>query len=72
MTTKFRCEACNAVEHGHPKTICLQCNLEFTQIRNLIREMSRRYKFSYADLYDGLRCGVNHLIDRINRLERNG
>lgn len=69
MPHKFQCDACASVEHGYPKKICGQCNLEFTQIRNLVREMSRRMQYNYADLFVGLRTGINKLVDQINHLK---
>lgn len=63
---KFKCDGCGVVEHGIPKHLCLLCNLEFAQIRNLVREMSRRLKFDYSDVHLGLKRGINILVDKIN------
>lgn len=69
MPHKFQCSACSSVEHGYPKQICGQCNLEFVQIRNLVRELSRRMQFTYGDVFIGLRTGINKLVDQINHLK---
>lgn len=70
MSSKFQCAACSSVETSEPKRICSTCHYEMVQIRNLVREMSRRMNFSYADVFVGIRTGVNKLIDEVNRLKR--
>lgn len=66
----YRCEACGAVEHDDPRKLCGSCNLEFTQLRGLAREMSRRFKFDYVDVHVAIRKGINHLVDLANRARR--
>lgn len=73
MTVRpFRCEACGAVEHCEPRKLCNSCNLEFAQLRNLAREMSRRFKFDYVDVHEAIRKGINLLIDKVNKVSRRG
>lgn len=62
----YRCEACGAVEHGDPRKLCGSCNLEFAQLRNLAREISRRFKFDYVDVHLAIRKGINILVDKLN------
>ncbi len=69
-TPKFQCAACSAVEFGEPVRICKSCHLEQVQIRNLVREMSRRMQFNYADVFLGLRHGINKLINQVNALKK--
>jgi hypothetical protein len=68
----FRCEACGAVEHTDPRRICAGCHLEFVQLRNLAREMSRRFKFDYIDVHLAIRKGINLLVDKANEVIRRG
>ncbi len=73
MTARpFRCEACGAVEHTDPRKLCNSCHLEFAQLRNLAREMSRRFKYDYVDVHLAIRKGINHLVDIANKIIRNG
>lgn|SRR6478752_153428 len=67
---KYRCHCCSDVLQGEPRKICPNCHLEFTQIRNLVREMSRRMQFDYADVFFGLKTGINKLVDQINGLRK--
>lgn len=69
--TKFTCSTCGIVENGLPRCICQTCHLEFVKTKHLVTEMARRMKYSYADVYLGLKSGINKLVDQINLLKRN-
>lgn len=62
----FRCEACGAVEHSDSRKLCGSCHLEFVQLRNLARELSRRFKFDYVDVHVAIRKGINLIVDKAN------
>lgn len=67
---KFTCSLCGVVENGLPRCICPACHVESIQIRHLVSEMGRRMKLQYADVYLGLKAGINKLVDQINALKR--